>query len=194
MSLFNWSGKKPEVKLAELKDRADVLETAHPFSVKILQKGEEPPISAQIISKDYDYLTYVDTENANFYIEPAEIYTERDANGVLHRRYSPDREYSTSIDIADINTTALYDAIGTPCHGTFNKEYKPVLQVDTVLENELEKRLKELESKLAKTVSLVHNCANCGATLNIEENKPVIHCKYCGSAYIVGTARIYSNY
>lgn len=194
MGLFNWSGKKPEVKLAELKNRVD---TIYPTQVMILQEGEKPPTSAQIVSKDYDHLTYVDTENANFYIEPIEIDVERDANGTLHRHYSPDREYSTSIDVTDINTTALYDAIGTPCHGTFNKEYKPVLQVEvpaTFVENELEKRLKELESKLAKTVSLVHNCANCGATLNVEENKPVIHCKYCGSAYIVSTARIYSNY
>lgn len=194
MGLFNWSGKKPEVKLAELKDRVD---TIYPTKVMILQEGEQLPSSAQIISKDYDHLTYIDTDNATYYIQPTEIEATRDANGTLHRHYSPNREYSTTIDVADINTTALYDAIGTPCHGTFNKEYKPVLQVETpatFVENELEKRLKELESKLAKTVSLVHNCANCGATLEVEENKPVIHCKYCGSAYIVGTARIYSNY
>ena len=43
-------------------------------------------------------------------------------------------------------------------------------------------------------VSLVHNCANCGATLEIEENKPVFHCKYCGSTYIIGPTQIYSHY
>lgn len=193
MSLFT----KAKKDLKKIRKKVDTFDTIYPTQVMILQKGEQPPLSAQIISKDYDHLTYVDTENANFYIEPVEIDAERDANGVLHTHYNPNREYSTSIDVANINTTALYDAIGTPCHGTFNKEYRPVLQVEasgTVLENELERRLKELESKLAKTVSLVHNCANCGATLNVEENKPVIHCKYCGSAYIVGTARIYSNY
>ena len=158
MGLFNWSGKKTEAKLEKITDNVKALEIDHTYPVKILQEEEKPPISAQIISKDYDHLTYIDTDNATYYIEPIEIDAERDANGVLHRRYSPNKAPATFV------------------------------------ENELEKRLKELESKLAKTVSLVHNCANCGATLEVEENKPVIHCKYCGSAYIVGTARIYSNY
>ena len=45
-----------------------------------------------------------------------------------------------------------------------------------------------------KKIFLIHNCTNCGATLNIEENKPVFHCKYCDSTYLIGTAQIYSNY
>ena len=63
----------------------------------------------------------------------------------------------------------------------------------TGVEN-LKDEIDKIWNKLNKTVSMVHNCANCGATLEIKENKPVFHCKYCGSTYLVGTAQIYSNY
>lgn len=64
-----------------------------------------------------------------------------------------------------------------------------------VTENDsIKQQLEKIMNKLNKTISLVHNCANCGAQLNIEENKPVFHCKYCGSTYLIGTAQIYSNY
>ena len=54
--------------------------------------------------------------------------------------------------------------------------------------------IKKIWNRLNMQISLVHNCANCGATLEIEENKPVFHCKYCGSTYIIGPAQIYSHY
>ena len=54
--------------------------------------------------------------------------------------------------------------------------------------------LKQIWDRLNKTVSLVHNCANCGARLEVEENKPVIHCKYCGSTYLVGSVQLNSHY
>lgn len=65
-----------------------------------------------------------------------------------------------------------------------------------ILENRyvLENQINEIMKRLNRTVSLVHNCANCGATLEIEENKPIFHCKYCNSVYIIGTAQIYSTY
>lgn len=191
MGLFNWSGKKIETKLDKITDSVKALN-----NVKDLEKNISVP-SLHLIQED-PYPLYIDINTNDMFISYDNNATfERVDSQTPLNKIVPDREYSTSIDIADIDTTTLYDAVGTLCNGTFNKEYQPVLQVKaptTILENELEKRLKELESKLAKTVSLVHNCANCGATLEVEENKPVIHCKYCGSAYIVGTARIYSNY
>lgn len=48
--------------------------------------------------------------------------------------------------------------------------------------------------RLNKTVSLVHNCQNCGARLEIEENHPIFHCKYCGSTYIIGSVQPNSTY
>lgn len=85
-----------------------------------------------------------------------------------------DNEYSTSINISkelDIKANSV--------------------------QNYLEYEINELKNKLTnmnKHISLIHNCANCGATLTIEENKPVFHCKYCGSTYIIGTTQLYSNY
>lgn len=55
-------------------------------------------------------------------------------------------------------------------------------------------KLKELESRMNRTVTFVHNCQSCGATLEVEENKQVIHCKYCGGTYLVGTLQINSHY
>lgn len=85
-----------------------------------------------------------------------------------------DNEYSTSINIS--------------------KEFDT--KVNSV-QNYLEYEINELKNKLTnmnKHISLIHNCANCGATLTIEENKPVFHCKYYGSTYIIGTTQLYSNY
>lgn len=94
------------------------------------------------------------------------------SNGTLV--WSNNDGYATSINISD----------------EFNTKVNSI-------QNCLEYEINELKDKLKnmnKHISLIHNCANCGATLNIEENKPVFHCKYCGSAYLIGTAQIYSNY
>lgn len=58
---------------------------------------------------------------------------------------------------------------------------------DTV--NPLQEEIEKIWSRLNKTVSLVHNCQCCGASLTVEENKPVINCKYCGATYLVGAVR-----
>ena len=55
-------------------------------------------------------------------------------------------------------------------------------------------KLDELDKAVNNKISLIHNCQNCGATLEVEENKPIFHCKYCGSAYVIGAGRIYSRY
>lgn len=52
----------------------------------------------------------------------------------------------------------------------------------------------DIQNQINNRILLVHNCQNCGATLEVEENKAVFHCKYCGSAYIIGANRIYSDY
>ena len=58
----------------------------------------------------------------------------------------------------------------------------------------IDAEIQKIWERLNTQVSLVHNCANCGATLELEENKAIIHCKYCGSTYIVGPARLNSHY
>ena len=54
--------------------------------------------------------------------------------------------------------------------------------------------ISKIWERLNQTVSMVHNCQSCGATLEVEENKPIIHCKYCGKAYLVGAVRERSTY
>ncbi len=93
-------------------------------------------------------------------------------------RYS----YSDTTTVSDINSISPLKSPSVQNYDIVNDEQ--------TLKNEINK----IWEKLNKSVSLVHNCANCGATLEIKENKPVFHCKYCGSTYLVGTAQIYSNY
>lgn len=58
----------------------------------------------------------------------------------------------------------------------------------------IEKELEEIKNRLNGRVLLKHKCKSCGANLEIEENKPIINCKYCGSVYSFGTEQIYSTY
>lgn len=60
--------------------------------------------------------------------------------------------------------------------------------------SKLDEEIEKIWERLNKTVTLVHNCANCGARLEVEENKPIIHCKYCGSTYLVGAVQPNSTY
>ncbi len=86
----------------------------------------------------------------------------------------------------------ITDAVGTPCDGYFNKTAIGP-GVDYYFEKDTPS-IKTVAPPAPLHISLIHNCANCGATLDIEENKPVFHCKYCGSTYVIGPAQIYSHY
>lgn len=57
-------------------------------------------------------------------------------------------------------------------------------------EKEFSKIWKHLDSK----VTLIHNCSCCGGQLNVEENKPLINCRYCGATYMIGTLQTRSTY
>ena len=55
-----------------------------------------------------------------------------------------------------------------------------------ISEDDLLSALKKLQNKmLPKTISL--NCPNCGAPTSIALNDHILKCKYCRSAYFVGT-------
>jgi DNA-directed RNA polymerase subunit RPC12/RpoP len=60
--------------------------------------------------------------------------------------------------------------------------------------DDLRKELEEMKRRMNTKVSLIHNCANCGAQLEIDENKPIFHCKYCGSTYIIGAQQVNATY
>ena len=55
-----------------------------------------------------------------------------------------------------------------------------------ISEDDLLAALKKLQKKMTpKTISL--NCPNCGAPTSIALNDHILKCKYCRSAYFVGT-------
>ena len=58
----------------------------------------------------------------------------------------------------------------------------------------LEKEVETIKQRLDRTISYVHKCKDCGATLPVPENNGVFHCNYCGACYLVGTTQIMSTY
>ena len=51
-----------------------------------------------------------------------------------------------------------------------------------------------MKSKMNNHISYIHECVNCAHPLDVPDNHGVFHCKYCGSAYILGPTRVYSEY
>lgn len=55
-----------------------------------------------------------------------------------------------------------------------------------LIEDITEKIFKQLSAKPI----IEHKCHNCGATVELEENKHIFICRYCGSVYSIGTSMI----
>lgn len=54
--------------------------------------------------------------------------------------------------------------------------------------------IKDLRKALEAKVVMLPQCQNCGGQLEINENEPVFHCKYCGATGIYGIERLKSKY
>ena len=58
--------------------------------------------------------------------------------------------------------------------------------------------IEEIYEKILKKFSLkpqlVHQCNNCGANLELDPDKHVFCCKYCGAVYLIGTQQLMSIY
>ena len=117
-----------------------------------------------MLEKDRDKYIFNPTKNFSFTLEDC--------------RLSPD--ILDSLSITDTKPTLTF---------TGNTPAMTVIESPNVMEE-----IKEIWARLNRTVSLVHNCQNCGAKLEIEENKPVFHCKYCGSTYLIGAVQPHSRY
>lgn len=56
----------------------------------------------------------------------------------------------------------------------------------------------EIYNKILKKFSLkpqlVHKCNSCGANLELDPDKHIFNCKYCGSVYLIGTEQLRSVY
>lgn len=100
-----------------------------------------------------------------------------------------------TIDLPSISkpkTSISEIAMVTKCEHDIIKS-KGETSFDTV-KADYSDEINKIWERLNQTVSMVHNCQSCGATLEVEENKPIIHCKYCGNTYLVGAVRKRSTY
>ncbi len=60
------------------------------------------------------------------------------------------------------------------------------------MKEELDKLKESMNRKL--NITMMHGCRNCGAQLELDIDKPVIHCKHCGTAYVIGQLQLHSTY
>lgn len=67
-------------------------------------------------------------------------------------------------------------------------------EYDTIdnIKDELKKIKENMNRKL--NITMLHGCRNCGAKIDVEINKPIFHCKYCGTTYVIGTVQQNSTY
>lgn len=95
------------------------------------------------------------------------------------------RDWSVTIPDAQI-TPNLYNVLTTASVPPSDPS------VDTI--KEMMKELNELKRRVNRTVALVHNCKCCGASLEVNEDKPIFHCRYCGATYLLGSVQPNSVY
>ncbi len=50
---------------------------------------------------------------------------------------------------------------------------------------------KQLLKKLFVHPTFEHKCNNCGGTIELDIDKHIFRCPYCGSVYAIGTSQIY---
>lgn len=83
----------------------------------------------------------------------------------------------------------------TSGHFTINRSLSHDITVTDSFENiheELDKLKENMNRKL--NITMLHGCRNCGAKIDVDINKPVFHCKYCGTSYVIGTVQQNSTY
>lgn len=62
--------------------------------------------------------------------------------------------------------------------------------------NDLESEIKMLKENMNRqlNITMLHGCRNCGAKMDVDINKPIFYCKYCGTSYAIATVQMYSTY
>ena len=62
--------------------------------------------------------------------------------------------------------------------------------------DDLEDKIDQLKETINKklNITMLHGCRNCGAQIDCDIDKPVFHCKYCGTTYVIGNVQINSTY
>lgn len=106
-------------------------------------------------------------------------------------RFDDKKEFSFTIDGAAIDKSIFENHEPSV---TFTSDNPYITNSFDTIEDTLMKRLQELESRMNRTVALVHNCQRCGASLEIDEHKSIFCCKYCGATYLLGSVQPNSVY
>lgn len=53
-----------------------------------------------------------------------------------------------------------------------------------------EEIIAKILERFSKAPIVQHKCHNCGATVEMDADKHIFICRYCGSAYAIGTAHV----
>lgn len=105
-------------------------------------------------------------------------------------RFEPERNFSFTVDNATIDKS-LFEC--SP-EITFTSTKPMIDYTPTPDISDLMAELKELKTRVNRTVALVHNCQKCGASLEVDEHKSIFCCKYCGATYLLGSVQPNSVY
>ena len=106
-------------------------------------------------------------------------------------RFDDKKEFSFTLDGSEIDKS-VFENFKPSITVTSDNPY--ITNSFDTIEDTLMKRLQELESRMNRTVALVHNCQRCGASLEIDEHKSIFCCKYCGATYLLGSVQPNSVY
>lgn len=89
------------------------------------------------------------------------------------------------INMSDITTPIGHIGIGDNfCADAISSELEKTLDFELIFQ--------EMAKRFNQVPLMEHKCNNCGAVISMDADKHLFTCKYCGSAYAVGTAQIYS--
>ena len=200
MSLFKpiWrKNKKTEIKIDELNEHTDILDSIEKFN-NVLKNPLVTVTKEETLDPDLDliqtdpYPLYINTKTNDMYISYD--------NKKTFEKVDVQKTFDMVTGI-DLDTATIIDATGPVFYkdsSEIDKKTISTINLDgqsyDIKVPSIDAEIQKIWERLNTQVSLVHNCANCGATLELEENKAIIHCKYCGSTYIVGPARLNSHY
>lgn len=121
--------------------------------------------------------------DADFEFMHKALNTELVTKAELRKMYkSPD---ATNLD----ETLNAFVDLPRNGHTSIQRDNKTELEVQ-----DLSSEIERLKQMLTGKIWVVHKCQCCGATLEIEENKPIVNCKFCGSVHTLSTQQINSTY
>lgn len=68
--------------------------------------------------------------------------------------------------------------------------YKRGTSISINSSNFSEEIIAKVIERFSKAPIVQHKCHNCGATVEMDVDKHIFICRYCGSAYAIGTAHV----